>query len=73
MSGWAELDRLLRTDPLDAGCDRARELLDVYAELLRDSAPAARIHYPDVAAHIRSCGPCAEDLDGLLAALDATD
>ncbi len=73
MSGWADLDRLLSTDPRDAGCDRARELLDVYAELLRSSGDAARVHHPDVAAHIRSCGPCAEDLDGLLAALESTD
>jgi hypothetical protein len=25
--------------------------------------------YPEVAAHLRACGPCAEDLDGLLAAI----
>ena len=73
MTGWAELDRLLRTDPRDAGRERARQLLDVYAELRRNSATAARIHYPSWRAHIRSYGPCAEDLEGLLAALDATD
>ena len=73
MTGWAELDRLLHTDPLDVGCDHARQLLDAYAELLRNAGTAAQIRCPDVAAHIRSCGPCAEDLEGLLAALDATD
>jgi hypothetical protein len=26
-------------------------------------------HHPGVAAHLAACGPCAEDLDGLLAAL----
>jgi hypothetical protein len=31
------------------------------------------VHFPDVAAHIRSCGPCAEDLQGLLHALDGED
>ena len=69
MNGWAALDRLLWTDPRDAGCDAARDLLDVYAELLLAEGAAARVHFPDVAAHIHSCGPCAEDLEGLLHAL----
>ncbi len=25
--------------------------------------------YPGIAAHLRACGPCGEDFDGLLAAL----
>lgn len=71
MTGWAAFDRLLSTDPRDAGCDQAIELLHVYAELVAEDATAARAHYPDVAAHIDSCGPCADDLAGLLQAIAA--
>jgi hypothetical protein len=28
----------------------------------------AEFRLPDVAAHLRACGPCGEDFDGLLAA-----
>ena len=31
---WARLDAFLKTDPGDAGCDEAMEILDIYAELL---------------------------------------
>jgi hypothetical protein len=71
MNSWAELDRFLRTDPRDAGCGTATELLHVYAELAAADRPAAEQRYPEVAAHLRSCGPCAEDLEGLLAAIRA--
>ncbi len=33
-----------------------------------DGAGAAECRFPDVAAHLRACGPCGEDFDGLLAA-----
>jgi hypothetical protein len=68
MSGWAELDRLLSTNPLDSGCGHAMELLDVYAELVADNVDAAQRH-PDIAAHLAQCGPCTEDLDGILNAI----
>jgi hypothetical protein len=71
MNSWAELDRFLRTDPRDAGCATAMDLLHVYAELAAADPPAAGRRYPEVAAHLRSCGPCAEDLGGLLAAIRA--
>ena len=29
--------------------------------------------YPGIAAHLRSCLPCADDLDGLVAAVRADD
>lgn len=67
----SDLDNLLRfldTDPRDSGCEEAMELLHVYAELLARDEDAARLH-PRVAAHLRVCGPCAEDLRGLLAAI----
>jgi hypothetical protein len=67
MNGWSALDRFLRTDPRDVGCAEAMELLHVYVELVDADASADR--YPGIAAHLRACGPCGEDFDGLLAAL----
>jgi hypothetical protein len=63
----------LRTDPRDVGCDQAARLLHVYVELLLDDesgAEAAR-RYPGVTAYLLSCGPCAEDYQGLLQAAPA--
>ncbi|MGH3282121.1 MAG: hypothetical protein ACRDNW_23710 [Trebonia sp.] len=71
MNSWAALDRFLRTDPRDAGCDQAMELLHVYAELAVTDPRGAEQRYPGVAAHLQACGPCAEDLEGLLAAIRA--
>jgi hypothetical protein len=47
------------------------ELLHVYAELAAADPRAAAGRYPEVAAHLSACGPCAEDLAGLLAAIRA--
>jgi hypothetical protein len=69
MNDWSAVDRFLNTDPADVGCGRAMEILHVYAELMAADAQAAAERYPGVAAHLRACGPCTEDLDGLLAAL----
>ena len=68
MTGWSELDRFLRTDPRDVGCARAVEILHVYAELAAAGDPVAE-RYPGLAAHLRACGPCGEDFEGLVAAL----
>ena len=68
MDGWSALDRFLRTDPRDVGCAEAMRMLHVYAELVASGAPAAQ-RYPGIAAHLRACSPCGEDLEGLLAAL----
>jgi hypothetical protein len=68
MNGWTELDRFLRTDPRDVGCAEAMELLHIYVDLVADDA-AAEQRYPGVAAHLRACGPCSEDFEGLLAAV----
>jgi hypothetical protein len=70
MSGWAELEQFLTTDPRDVGCEEAMRLLHVYVDLVLDDssgAEAAR-RYPGVAAHLRACGPCDEDFAGLLRA-----
>ncbi|WP_030510982.1 hypothetical protein [Microbispora rosea] len=69
MNGWDELDRFLRTDPRDVGCDKAMELLHVYVELVTRNPDAARERYPGIAVHLRACGPCNEDFEGLLAAV----
>jgi hypothetical protein len=66
-----DLDAFLRTDPRDAGCGHAMEVLHVYAELVASDAGAAE-RYPEVAAHLRACGPCAEDLEALLEAIRPT-
>lgn len=66
--GWTNLGEFLRTDPRDVGCDRAMEVLHVYAELL-ESGEDPDIRFPGVSAHLAACGPCAEDLAGLLAAI----
>ncbi|HEX9520768.1 MAG TPA: hypothetical protein VF940_31890 [Streptosporangiaceae bacterium] len=68
MNGWSALDRFLRTDPRDVGCDQAMEMLHVYAELMAAGEPAEQ-RYPGFAAHLQACGPCGEDFEGLLAAI----
>ncbi len=69
MNTWSALRDFLHTDPLDAGCGETMRCIDVYAELLVAQAGAER-RYPGVAVHLRVCGPCAHDLEGLLAALE---
>jgi hypothetical protein len=69
MNDWSALDRFLQTDPLDVGCGEAMEIMHVYVELAATDAEGAARRYPGVAAHLRACGPCSEDLEGLLAAV----
>jgi len=70
MSGWAELDRFLQTDPRDVGCGETLGILPVYVEAVQDdeSGAEAASCYPGVAAHLLSCRPCADDYEGLLLA-----
>ena len=68
MNAWTALRRFLQTNPHDVGCAEAMELLHVYAELAAADASAAQ-RYPGITAHLAACGPCAEDFDGLLAAI----
>ena len=68
MSDLSRLERFLRTDPRDVGCDEAMAVLHIYADIAAFGAdPAER--YPGVAAHLRACGPCGADFTGLLAAV----
>jgi hypothetical protein len=69
MNSWPELDRFLQTDPRGAGRDKAMELLHIYGEIAADDARGAEQRYPEVAAHVRACGPCAGHLEGLLTAI----
>jgi hypothetical protein len=68
MTGFQALDRFLQTDPVDVGCDEAMAMLHILAELVAAGADA-EARYPGVVVHLRACGPCGEDFDGLLAAL----
>ena len=73
MSGWQSIHEFLRTDPRDVGCERAMEVLDIYVDVvIADGAEAAEGRFPGAAAHLRACGPCGEDFDGLLAAVAET-
>ena len=49
MSSWAAVERFLRTDPADVGCEQAMEILHVYVDLVAADPGAAR-RYPGVAA-----------------------
>ena len=62
------LDRFMRTDPRDVGCDEAWEVIHVYAELVVAGADPEQ-QFPGVTAHLSSCGPCDDDFLGLLQAL----
>ena len=68
MNGWSDLACFFRTAPRDVGCAQAMQMLHVYAELLAAGALAEQ-RYPGIAAHLRACGPCGEDFEGLLAAV----
>jgi hypothetical protein len=71
MNGWQALDRFLRTDPQDVGCAEAMDMLHFYVELVAVGVDAEQ-RYPGIAAHLRACGPCGQDYEGLLAALRST-
>jgi hypothetical protein len=68
MSDLDRLERFLRTDPRDVGCDEAMAVLHVYVDLVASGQDAAE-RYPGVAAHLAACGPCGEDFAGLLVAV----
>jgi hypothetical protein len=55
------------------GCERAIEFLDIYVDVVSaDGVEAAGRRFPGVVVHLRACGPCGEDFDGLLAAVTGT-
>jgi hypothetical protein len=68
MSEPGRLERFLRTDPRDVGCEEAMAILHAYVVLVAADQDAAS-RYPGVGAHLRACGPCGEDFTGLLQAV----
>lgn len=66
--GHTALWRFLGTESADAGCATTMELLDAYVEVVLAGGDAETT-MPGVAAHLRSCTPCIEDFEGLLAAV----
>jgi hypothetical protein len=68
MSDLGRLERFLRTDPRDVGCDEAMAVLHIYVDVVAAGEDAAG-RYPGVAAHLLACGPCSEDFAGLLLAV----
>ena len=68
MNGERALDDFLRTGPRDVRCAQATEMLHVYADMVATGAVAEQQH-PGLAAHLRACGLCGEDFEGLLAAI----
>jgi hypothetical protein len=68
MSDLGRLERFLRADPRDVGCEEAMAVLHIYVDLVAAGEDAAG-GYPGVAAHLLACGPCGEDFAGLLAAV----
>jgi hypothetical protein len=58
-------ERFLTTNPADVGCDETRRLMHVYAEAILAGTP----RHPGIAAHLEDCPPCADELEGLLAAI----
>jgi hypothetical protein len=69
VNGWSALDKFLYTDPGDVGCAQAMDLLHVYVDLAISDPAEARRRYPGIAAHLRACGPCDQDFEGLLSAV----
>jgi hypothetical protein len=65
------LDRFLQTDPADAGCEQAIAMLHVFAELVA-AGEDLEARYRGVGAHLRACGPCGDDYEGLLLTIRET-
>jgi hypothetical protein len=70
MTGRDDLLRFLETDDRDAGCERTMELLHAYVELVLDGHDP-ELTYPGITVHLRTCGACVDDFEGLLAAARA--
>jgi hypothetical protein len=68
MTDVGRLERFLRTDPRDVGCDEAMAVLHIYVDLMAAGQDAAG-RYPGIAVHLLACGPCGEDYSGLLQAV----
>jgi hypothetical protein len=56
----------------DIGCDACLEIMDQAAEARAAGEDVGR-RFPDLAAHLRYCAACREDLEGLAAQIAAAD
>ena len=63
-----DLDDLLRTEPNDLGCDASAALFDQFADATVFGMSPERL-FPEVAAHVRACAACREDVAGLIEAV----
>jgi hypothetical protein len=62
---WAQrLDRLLRAEAEDAGCNAGEDILDQYVELELSGADPTVV-FSGTAIHLRSCPGCRADYEGL--------
>jgi hypothetical protein len=68
MTRWPALDRFLDSDPSDVGCGEVMKVLHIYVDLVA-SGEDVEGRYRGVTAHLRMCGPCGEDFEGLLLAV----
>lgn len=68
--GFDRLRDFLNPSAQTADCAQTMALLSVYVEAVVSGADVERLH-PGVAAHLRTCDPCIEDFDGLLALVRA--
>ena len=66
----ADLTEVLRVDANDPGCDACARRFEQIAEAMVLGLDAERL-FPDVAAHLRACASCSEDLTGLIDAIMA--
>ncbi len=67
MTPPGNLDSFLSPDPIDPGCGETLRHLDVYVDVLLEGG-RPELRFPGIAAHLRGCGPCRQDLEGLIAA-----
>ena len=72
MNHASSMHDLLATDPADIGCDRTFELLDVYVEV-EFAGQDPQVRFPGLTAHLRGCGACRGEYQGLLAAAGGLD
>jgi hypothetical protein len=67
----ARAERLLTLQPNDVSCAETFELIDRFVDLLVTGGDPAT-EFAGIAAHLAGCGPCAQDFEGLLAAVRAS-
>ena len=72
MTDHALIQRLLGHPDPDPGCEACFDVMDEVAEALAAAEDITR-RFPAVAAHLRDCAACREDIEGLWVALLGPD